>query len=394
VGASSAGSRALIAKSSTVAPVTWQVVLASGGPRERGRAYGEQAAARIHRSLAIYEEIFAHYAQLPWAEVRGRGEAFVEAIDGYDVQLLPEIEGIAEGAGVDPEDVLAMNLRTEIMFGLDARPAHAAMKECTAIAWASPAGGGSALVAQNWDWKPAVRETCVLLACAPHDRPGFVSLVEAGLWAKCGMNEAGVGLATNALQSSRDKGEPGVPYHAILRRILTSATFEEGVEAVTQARRASSANYLLGHRDGRAVNLEAAPGGPGDVYASEGPALAHTNHFLWPEPRPFKDVGRIDGEDSMVRLAAARTAIAAGAASMPEVQETLRSHADAPDSVCVHEDPALAPVEDYATITSMVADLAAGTLWVTQGNPCAAPYEPVELAATVARARAATSVAR
>lgn len=386
-------SRAGIAKSSTVASVTWQLVLASGGPRERGRAYGEQAATRIGRSLAIYEEIFAHYAQLPWAEVRGRGGAFVEAIDGYDVQLLPELEGIAEGAGVDPEDVLAMNLRTEIMFGLDARPSHAAMKECTAIGCASAPAGGSVLVAQNWDWKPAVRETCVLLVCAPHDRPGFVSLVEAGLWAKCGMNEAGVGLTTNALQSSRDKGEPGVPYHAILRRILTSPTFEEAVAAVTQARRASSANYLLGHRDGRAVNLEVAPGGADDVCATEGPALAHTNHFLWPEPRPFKDVGRIDGEDSLVRLAGAQTAIAAGTASLPEVQEALRSHADAPDSVCVHEDPTLAPVEDYATIGSMVADLAAGTLWVTQGNPCVAAYEPVEVAATVARARARASAA-
>jgi isopenicillin-N N-acyltransferase-like protein len=92
--------------------VPWPVVLAAGGPRERGRAYGAQTAPLVQRSIEIYERVFAHYAQLPWAEVRGRAAAFVEAIDAYDVQLLPELEGIAEGAGVEAEDVLAVNLRT------------------------------------------------------------------------------------------------------------------------------------------------------------------------------------------------------------------------------------------------------------------------------------------
>ena len=173
-----------------------------------------RSSGSTDRSSSTERSSFAH-AQLPWPEVR-RGRPFVEAIDAYDVQLLPELEGIAEGAGVDAEDVLAVNLRTEIMFGLDARPAQAAAtRECTAIG--RRLDDGRVWIAQTWDWKPAVRDTCVLLVCAPHDGPGFVTFVEAGLWAKCGANEAGIGLATNALQTSLDRGEPGVPYHAILR---------------------------------------------------------------------------------------------------------------------------------------------------------------------------------
>ena len=190
--------------------MAFPIVVATGGPRERGRAVGTQAADRVHRTVALYEEVFAHYAGLTWEGVRARAGAFVPFIDAFDVTLLPELEGIAEGARLDAEDVLAVNLRTEIMFGLDARPGRAALKECTAMATAGPAP----LVGQTWDWKPATRDTVILLACVPHDGPGFVSVVEAGLWAKCGMNEAGLALATNALQSSRDRGEPGVPYHA------------------------------------------------------------------------------------------------------------------------------------------------------------------------------------
>jgi isopenicillin-N N-acyltransferase-like protein len=365
----------------------WPLVLASGGPRERGRAIGEQAAAQVARSVAIYEEVFVRYAGLAWHDVRRHAEAFVEAIDAYDAQLLPELEGIAEGAALEPEDVLAINLRTEIMFGLDARAAHAAMKECTAIAARPEAAAGHVVVGQNWDWKPAVRDTCVVLACAPHDRPAFVTFVEAGLWAKCGANEAGIGLATNALQSSRDRGEPGVPYHAILRRTLTSSTFEEATAAVRDTMRASSANYLIASTDGRVADLETAPGGPEDLAEFQEPALAHTNHFLWPPPRPFEDLGRIDGEDSLTRLDSARASIAGADLTIEAILHALRSHAGEPDSVCVHPDPALDPVEDYVTVGAFVADLTDGSIALTQGNPCTGPVERHDLRDLVARAR-------
>jgi isopenicillin-N N-acyltransferase-like protein len=225
----------------------------------------------------------------------------------------------------------------------------------------------------------------VLLACAPHDRPGFVTLVEAGLWAKCGANVAGIGLATNALQSSRDKGEPGVPYHAILRRVLTSGTFDEAIDAVRSGPRAASANYLIGHADGRSIDLETAPGGPDELFAQEGPRLVHTNHFLWPSPRPFEDLGRIDGEDSVLRQACALTHVETD--TTPEGLRTmLASHDDPAGTVCAHGDPSVDPVEDYVTVASIMVDLSSGTLAVTDGNPCRATYEEHRIDDLVGRA--------
>lgn len=366
--------------------MSWPLVLAGGGPRERGRAYGAAAADRIVRSAEIYEEVFLRYAELPWREVRARAGAFVDHLDAFDVELLPEIEGIAEGARIDAEDVLALNLRTEIMFGLDARPGRAAAKTmgCTAIGIADVTGGP--IVAQNWDWKPAVRETCVLLACAPAGRSGFVTVVEAGLLAKFGVNERGLGLATNALTSSRDRGEPGVPYHAMLRRILTSETFDDAVDAIREAPRASSANYLIGSADGRLVDVEATPGGSDGIRVTDAPRLAHTNHFTWPSPRPFKDVGRIDGEGSLLRYACASTAAAGPGVDVNSIEHALADHTNAPASVCAHDDPAVDPVEDYVTVASFVAALGDGEMWLTDGNPCERRFEPVDVPQLLAQA--------
>ena len=359
--------------------MSWPVVRAWGGPRERGRTYGEAARDRVHRSIELYDAVFHHYTGLGWTEVRDRAGAFADWFEGTDVQLLPELEGIAEGAGVDAEDVLALNVRTEVMFGFDTRASRIAAKECTAIGAGPPStAGGRVLVAQNWDWKPATRETCVLLAMRPTGRPAFVTLVEAGLLAKAGMNEAGLGLVTNALTSSRDRGAPGVPYHAILRRMLTSATHEEAVAEATERWRASSANYLLGSRRGRVTDLEVAPGGRDTAWTTDGDLVCHANHFVRPD-RPFKDLALIDGRESPRRQDSAERSLSAGDIDVGSIQRALRAHAGprrGDGSVCAHGDAAEPPEADYVTIAGIVMDLEEGTMQITHGNPCEEPFEP------------------
>jgi len=117
---------------------------------ERGRLHGVQARDRIGRSLANYARLFA-FCGLSWDEARHRGAGYRDLIGGFDAALLEEIEGIARGAERKVDDILALNVRTEILpssylKGVD----HG---ECTAIAvhpGASATGG--ALLAQNWDW--------------------------------------------------------------------------------------------------------------------------------------------------------------------------------------------------------------------------------------------------
>ena len=135
---------------------------------------------------------------------------------------------------------------------------------------------------QNWDWHLHAFETCVVLEAVQDDgRPDYVTVVEAGLLAKAGLNSAGIGLATNTLVCSDDRGEPGVPYHVVLRGILNARSLEEAVAAVVRARRAASANYLIGGAAGYGVDLETGPGGIESVYTIKptDDLLAHANNF-------------------------------------------------------------------------------------------------------------------
>ena len=150
---------------------------------------------------------------------------FEAPIAEYDDRFLQEIHGIAAGAGVDAADVLALNVRTEIVYAAKARQAARLAGGCTAIAVLPEASAsGETLLAQNWDWYQHSRETVVVLESAPDDGPAFVTVVEAGLLAKAGLNAAGLGLVTNALGTDADMGEAAVPYHVVLRAILDCET--------------------------------------------------------------------------------------------------------------------------------------------------------------------------
>ena len=107
-------------------------------------------------------------------------------------------------------DVLAINLRTEIIWAASARDAArpALPLECTAFAALPGRTGGRTLIGQTWDWLVHAAETTVVLEARQDDGPDYVTVVEAGLLAKAGMNSAGVALATNALVSAADRGAP------------------------------------------------------------------------------------------------------------------------------------------------------------------------------------------
>jgi isopenicillin-N N-acyltransferase-like protein len=282
------------------------------------------------------------------------------------------------------DDVLALNLRTEILFAAVARTAakQGQARECTAVvALPEATANGHTIIGQNWDWKPDTAETVVLLEVEPNQGPHFITAVEAGLLAKTGMNAAGIGLVTNALVTDQDRGDPGVPYHAVLRAILEAETMSDAMLAITRYPRASSANYLIAHRDGEAINVEAAPGDYSRVF-TEFPGdgtYVHTNHFVCPGFN-LKDVELWDGPGSLFRHHRILKSLnqQRGACTMATLQEMLADHFNFPTAVCAHLDPRLPRVEQYASIFSLIMDLNSGTMWLADGNPCQTAFHQLD----------------
>jgi isopenicillin-N N-acyltransferase-like protein len=359
---------------SAAAPPRVQV---SGAPHERGVQLGRQAQERIGRTLALYRETFAHYTGLGWDEVCERAKAFQPAIDAYDAELLPEMAGTAEGAGVAFEDILAINTRTEVMYGFSGRMAA----ECTAFgARGSATENGEVLIGQNWDWLPPSSESAIVLEMEIPGRASFVTFVEAGLLAKVGFNDAGIGLVANLLLTDEDRGEPGVPFHAVLRNVLAARSFEEAVGAVTRARRASSGNYLIAGVDGDLADLEARPGGPDAVHRIDPTRdrVLHANTFCGPIGSA-SDRGIDALPDSPRRTARIEQLLDQhhGRLDAGVAGEMLRDHDGAPSSICRHADESLHPLERIMTIGSMVVELTASRMNLALGAPCEHGYETI-----------------
>src|ERR1700755_1847732 len=91
-------------------------VRAEGSSYRRGRQYGRQAAARVRLSVQAYQQDFAHYARWDWPAVRREALRCEVPIGEFRPAYLDEMRGIADGAGLDLPAVLAINVRTEVMY--------------------------------------------------------------------------------------------------------------------------------------------------------------------------------------------------------------------------------------------------------------------------------------
>ena len=344
----------------------------SGQPFERGRQYGEQTADLIQFNLTGYRRLFQHNAGLDWADALAQARRYLNPIEGYAPHLLEEMRGIATGATVSLNEILALNCRTEIL-SLGAIPPR---DECTAIFVAPEAtGDGHALLAQNWDWANIMRGGMVLLRIEQPGLPTVLTLTEAGMVGKIGFNSAGVGMVTNFLR--HDHRRAGVPFHVILREALNASRLGLAVAAVYTGPRADSGNYLLAHAGGEALDLEATPSDVGFLHPQDG-LLVHTNHFLTPRLQAG-DVGIVASDHTLLRYGRAVRLLRAqaGQITVETLKSILRDHFNHPKSICRHPDPGQSEMEHSATLASVIVDLTAAEMYVTAGEPCESEYYQV-----------------
>ncbi|MCL3778057.1 MULTISPECIES: C45 family peptidase [unclassified Actinomyces] len=340
-------------------------------PYERGRSIGQQAKTYIDRSLDLYARIFHHYALLDWPEVVEHAQDFRGVIKDYSPDILAEIDGIADGAGVGRGDILALNVRSEIMFGLKVDPAG----ECTSF-FAGPSStfDGHVLLGQNWDWKPDCLDTTIVMDIRQGpDAPAYITIVEAGLVAKTGFNSAGIGLTTNTLISPEDKGKPAVPYHVFLRAVLNCTSLDQVEKILTSSCRSASANYLVASSSGRGFSVETWPGSGSNVAhvtPSKG-VIGHSNCFVCDVP--FDDIGAIEIPDGPARVKELKAALeeASGSITVAALHRISQSHGDLfPNGICRHPDETQEPITRLATITSSIYDLTTLTAYICLGTPC------------------------
>ena len=348
-----------------------------GDARECGEQYGAQAADRVARTIEIYLSAFGRQAKLSLAEVRERAHAFAAQIEALDAGIMAEIGGIAAGAGQKLEDIVAVNCRTELLYGSLAGTKPAT--ECTTIiALPEATKGGGVIIGKNWDWRDPTVETVVILRVKQKGKPALSLVVEAGMVGRDGFNEHGIAVCGNLLVSNEDKGRVGVPIPILRRRILNSRHYYEAIDTLVKSPRGASGNYVIAHRDGVGIDFETTPDHVYMMYPERG-LLTHANHFQSPVAQAT-GVAKYYTGDSVYRDFRARQLLEPkiGSITVDDVKAVLKDEFGAPRSICryPHE---YAGAEPTMTIASLVFDLDAEVMHVAAGQPTRSEYVPVRL---------------
>lgn len=360
-------------------------VTAEGTPKELGLRHGQAAKEEIEENADIYFYRFREEWGLQREEVLRRARLYAEVIEEVDDDYYEAMEGVSEGSSLPFLDVVALNVRYELVYSEYSKLGQdlGLPSGCTAVGLLpSRTENGHVIMAQNWDWIPGIKG--VMQQFKPFKGPEVLAFTEAGIvGGKIGLNSGGVGLMINGLVSDQDDWETlGVPFHVRCWHVLQEESLEDAVAFLRRNLGSCSANFLLGQADGQTaiIDLETCPTGVEEVLPEDS-VVTHANHFLmsdalgiW-EPLIEEKTTTYERHERIDELVdAGRPRL-----SISDLERFLRDHDGRPGSICRHQEEALPDPQRYQTVVSVVMDLNERRLAIAAGNPCENEYKTFRL---------------
>ncbi len=353
-----------------------------GTPYEIGLSHGEQGKDKIRTAVDYYRGMFRDYSGIDWDTACRYALTFVPAVEKYDRDIMEEIRGIADGSGFDLAEILALNVRSEIV--VQGSQVTAALNGgCTSCAvMPRRSANGHTILAQNWDWKKDAGNTLVVLEIRQRGKPDILMITEAGIVGKIGFNSEGIGVSLDALGSDmRPKGET-IPLHIALRGVLNSYTLADAIGNASRTPPACCANFMMAAASGQAVNVEIGPGQIDVLYPGADGVITHTNHFFGPRTVNIRDTYAPTIPDTFLRLGRINDLfreLDGKKIAAEDLQEILRDHMGRPDSICRHEDLREPTEKRLQTNFAVIMDLAERSMLYTPGAPCGCGFIPLSL---------------
>lgn len=284
--------------------------------------------------------------------MRDVGRGFLPLLESSYPEYIEEMQGVADGSGNDLESIIALNVRTEIAYGM-------LSDGCTALSWKTPE---SSFLAQNWDWNFDQTPNIISLYIDQGgSKPTIHMMTEAGLIGKIGLNSAGVGVTLNAIQA------PGVSYnkipcHLALRTVLNSSSRAEAEDALRKLGVASACHITIADGATGANGFECTALDIVEMPQNSDGICTHTNHLV----EAHKVEGTLFLNDSPVRLDRIRELIKG--MNKPTAQaifEALKDEQNYPVAI----NRAVGEKNTSQTLFSIVMDLQARSARVKMGRP-------------------------
>jgi len=280
---------------------------------------------------------------------------FLPYVEALSQKFVPEVSGLADGAGISFEEAMLCQARAEA--------AQIWEGGCTAFALTGKAtADGNPLAGQNQDLEPEYADVAILLRVRPTDgRPTALMFTFAGQLGYSGMNQFGVAHFANALCDF--KWRPGLPHYPLKRIMLEQRTAAACVELLRRNRACSAANIVLCDGQGRVADVEVRPEGIA-VFDDDNPdQRLHTNHYL---TRQYASCENGSLPDSFPRLSRVRTLVQQkwGKITVDTMKQILADHEGDPAAICRHGS------RDMQSISGYIAEPAKGLLHIRRGHGC------------------------
>jgi isopenicillin-N N-acyltransferase-like protein len=346
-----------------------RVVSLRGSPYEQGKQLGAGAADLIRENILaatqLCDEIDAGPNRSAYRAMTLRNEAWVSRAFP---ELLDELHGIADGAGIPYADLLDLNVNTDVAYAR----AYSELQDCTQIlAMGSATVDGKTYVGKTRDLRLGPKRH-VLLHREYDDGSYRNELQIAGqLTLPVGVNSHGVTLTTSGQWSPRvvvDLRKADRAWHILnLQPILRHARSVDDVIGMVREQPRVCGMQLVAADDRRAVALEVT-GDEVEVFEPEEGILARTNHFLGPKFRQLAPTVE-ENRGTYDRYARARDLAEQrhGSIVMHDILRVLSDHAEPPvQSICRHP----GPDQEGATYAATIICPQDRTMWAMFGNPC------------------------
>jgi isopenicillin-N N-acyltransferase-like protein len=308
-----------------------------------------------------------------WDTLLAMSAAFVAQTGQRLPNVMQELRGCAQGAGIPFDDLFLMSIE-ELLYeevrgmGTEAGESPRKNKGCSDLAAAPPATrDGHVWLAHNNDLGKSALKHLFVTHFRVEGEPEILAVTVGGIFISIGLNNAGLSLTGNQLNSNDSR--VGIPRLLLVRDILAQTTLDTALASALLTERASSYNNIIASRQGRIVNAEGSATSAALTWSDEnGGTLAHTNHYLDPKMLHF------ESDERHISMSASRCARAFDYATKYRGQigydvcaRFVRDHVYAPWSVCKHAGQSV-------TVFSALIDLTELKLWLTRGNPCQSDF--------------------
>ncbi len=238
-----------------------------GSPYERGLAHGHALKKEIREVIDLFKNDIAETTQQDpdqFIEKFLKLTDYQTSVNKWLPELIKELEGIADGSGVDFETIFMHQLGDEYWFNTKDILAHS----CSSFG-VDKSEGHPSVTAQNMDIPTYYHGYQTVLKIYDQDSDKeMMFLTIPGHLGITGMNNKMISINCNTLMQL-DYSKSGLPVTFMVRGVVNKSSQEEALKFVREVNHASGQNYIIG--------------GPEKVYSLECSANDVENF------RPFAD---------------------------------------------------------------------------------------------------------